>query len=370
MYNSNGNEEVTYYNVSSFPFPPKVNWATHPYGKDSTDQTNDGKTNEMSYAPPRPPKKSSSKPTTPTTISAQQIKPSCSPKSPGDVGHSVGVYENLEDNHNPETSSTSSSLHSPPGSAGPPGGLYCNIPDTTIENKTAGASQQQISQPSSSPNPSITSGNSPSAIPPKIDRNLKPEVKKANEINAALRNHSTPSTSSQSRTGCMTLPNKSSQQKFGGSYFPGPEIDRSRKPSDGHLTLSSTPAQIKSQQLAMQNNSKASASVRRDTSTLPNPNSSRRRAGPLISPHDKKSPTFHEYETAQELVYMQIDCKTIKDSEVRSQTLTRLGDKKVGGIPSAEGSVEYRLIDHVKTAALNKMMEERKKQLSTSTTKH
>lgn len=363
------NEEVTYYNVSSFPFPPKVNWATHPTG---TDVASDGrpqgqKQDDVHYAPPRPPKKISSKPTTPTTVTAQS-KPSCSPKCPDDshnfAEHSAGVYENLEEN--PETSSISSSLHSPPGSAGM---LYCNIPDTT-ENKTS--HQHQNSLPSASPSPSHTSASSVSAIPPKVDRNLKPEVKKAIESNAAGKNHTASSSSNpQSRPGCMTLPGKSSQNNFYGHgiYYPGPEIDRTRKPSDGHLTLGSTPAQIRSQ--SAQNSSKATTNSRlHASSTLPG---NRRRAGPLISPHDKKSPAFHEYETAQELSgqYMQIDCQAIKESEARSHTLKLPNNKKIGGSPtSTEGSVEYRLIDHVKTKALNQMRLDREKQLQTNTTRH
>ncbi|ODM98163.1 Protein daughter of sevenless [Orchesella cincta] len=376
---SGGNEEVTYYNMSSFPFPPKVNWATYPYKRDANEPVDESKTphgqrsNDASYVPPRPPKKNSSKPTTPTSTTPSQTKPNSGRKSPDQVhsptGHSAGIYENVDEV--PDSSSTSSSLHSPPSSAG---GLYCNISDTT-ESKTAGASVYQnpsASKPSTSPSPSSSSmsGNQGSAIPPKVDRNLKPEVKKANEINAALKNHQTPlASNAQSRLGCMTLPNKSSQNNFysSGTHYPGPEIDRTRKPSDGNLTLGCTPAQLKYQS-AMQNNSRNPNSSRMNTSTLPN---QRRRAGPLISPHEKKtsSPIFHEYESTQDLIgtYMQIDCKTIKDSEPRPQALKLPPNKKLGVGPAPPGgSVEYKVIDHVKTKALNQMRMEREKQLETN----
>ncbi|CAL8115102.1 unnamed protein product [Orchesella dallaii] len=386
MFNpSGGNEEVTYYNLSSFPFPPKVNWATYPYRKDSkdaNDSVDDSKlqqgqrSNDASYVPPRPPKKNSSKPTTPTSTTPQ-VKSSSGSKSPGQAhspmatGHSAGIYENVDEG--PDSPSTSSSLHSPPSSAG---GLYCNISDTT-ESKTAGPSVYQnpsASKPNASPSPSATSGTSGSAIPPKVDRNLKPDVKKANELNATLKNQQNQlASNAQSRLGCMTLPNKSSQNNFysSGTYYPGPEIDRTRKPSDGNLTLGCTPVQLKYQS-AMQNNARIPNGSRMNTNTLPN---QRRRAGPLISPHEKKSYAHihHEYESAQELsgTYMQIDCKTIKESEVRTQALKQSSNKKLGlGPAPIGGSVEYKVIDHVKTKALNQMRMEREEQLQTNPPRH
>lgn len=373
----NGNEEVTYYNTiqSSFPFPP-VNWATHPHKKESKDggdgAANDGKQGQRpadaTYAPPRPPKKSSSKPTTPTTTA--QPKSSCSPKNSEDsqAVQYVGIYENVDEN--PDSSSPSSSLHSPPGSAG---GLYCNIPDTTnSESKTVGTPLYQNPQPSSSPNPATTSGNSASAIPPKVDRNLKPEVKKASEINAASKNQ--PSTSSeQSRQGCMTLPNKSSQNNFyRGEAYPGPEIDRTRKPSDGSFTLSSTPAQLKYNSTTA-NNSRGptNSGMNARTNTLPIPNSSKQRTGPLILPHDKKGSSYTDG-SSQGLsgTYMQIDCTAIREHE-RSPTL-KVPTIKKPGAPGApvDGAVEYRLIDHVKTRALNQMRMDREQQLKQNTSRH
>lgn len=341
-FNPNTNEEITYYNTSSFPFPPPL---AYPHRRDGSDDSSFHKSND---APPRPPKKNSSKPTTPTTV-ATQSKPSCSPKSIDEshqsVGHSAGVYENLEDN--PETSSTSSPLHSPAG------GLYCNIPDAS-DGKSAGAANLSL-KASPSPSPSSTSGTSLSAIPPKVDRNLKPEVRKANELNSGTK--SNPLASHSNLRTCNTLPNKST-----GCIYPGPEIDRSRKPSDCPvpLTLSSTPAQLK----AMKNDARSGSHVRvTNISTLPNRG---RRNGPVhclnerfpYSSHDDSSPGLCG-------AYMEIPFeKSTTDLEIRAHTLKPAN--KTNLLSAKEGTVEYRVIDHVKTKALNQMRQDRERQFKMS----
>jgi len=339
-------------NVFEFPPPPQVNWATHPKKRDHTCAENPSsdtiKANTAPanvVAPPRPPKKSPAL----TAITVSPPLPSDTVANSGcGGGKTLTETEETQD-----SSSTCSSLHSPPGSAGV---VYCN----TAELADAKASRPVVSGPcipsGSSKSPSSKNMGTP---PPVVDRNLKPLRR---ETTAADTNFRSPTASRFStsqkfptpsyNSGTMTLPSR----QYRPGVVTGPLIDRSRKPSEGHspLTLGPTPAQVKSQGHFQDN-----WSAMGGRGTLPS--SLQRRAGPVLSPNDKRPIIYHEYEQAKDpqVTYLQIDCQTMRGTD--SPKFPSNAKKTAHSDPN--DSVEYRLIDPVMTQALRTTMEERERKL-------
>ena len=327
------NNESRYCNTS-FPFPPKVNWATHPAKKEGLDNDPGNSPSEMPTlnAPPRPPKKSSSAVTSslnspspgdpPRTVMPQQSNP-----------RTVFPYDSMDDTH--DSSSTCSSLHSPPGSAGV---VYSNIPDMSPVHPNSNNNSMN----------SHALGSDPDSLPPKVDRNLKPDLRRPLESPSYKSCQQSPTAKFPNGKHCsraMTLPSKSSQR----GYPTGPS---SRKTHDNPIMLGPTPAQIKTQGGVACMRYPAQES---NTSTLPS-----RRIGPGLSSSEKKPFKVHEYEAAPELTYTQLDYKVdskpapLKHSHKRSQSTSQADEA---------GAVEYRLIDHIKTQALNQTMQDREVQL-------
>lgn len=318
-------------------------------------------------APPRPPKKGNP----PVAVTVSSPQPSSAGADSGKLSANCYAGTPFETEETHDSSSTCSSLHSPPGSAGV---VYSNISDLCDPKNISGgpgnsgtlASSQALKSNSSS---SQSASGSP---PPTVDRNLKPLRRDKREpIPKPQTTHFSPTqklpTPSYS-SGTMTLPSRNHQGHRHPAFVAGPVIDRTRKPFDGHLTLGPTPVQIKGQGQSSQ--SFSHHNNRGLIGTLPS--SPLRRAGPVISPNDKKI-IYHEYEQAPDLkgTYLQIDCQGPKESESpkfpNGGKLTP-GKKSFGGFhPDTSGSVEYRLIDPIKTKALNKTREDREKQLRSNT---
>jgi hypothetical protein len=349
--------DVTYCNSSVFQFPPKVNWATHPSKRDTDSDATPTPTptsadassslySASALAPPRPPKSKANG----SPISISVTSPSSASAVPEPLTSPTVPFDHEEA---PDSSSTCSSLHSPPSSAG---AVYCNIAELNEQPK---------------PRSSILScgpvKRNPNIPPPVVDRNLKPL--KRREGFEADRDRVSPTNNLPAASyvsGTQTLPSRGGQYNRSNGFSAGPIIDRTRKPPDGTLSLGPTPAQIKSHG---QSNQSLSASY--NQKTLP---SSPRRAGPMISPgNDKRPVVYHEYEQAHEMrgTYMQIDCQMNKDAESPKPKTIKPGVARKGpGTPNSNdpnGFVEYRLIDPVKTKALNRTIEDREKQLRNNT---
>ncbi|OXA45500.1 protein daughter of sevenless [Folsomia candida] len=393
--------DVTYSNSSVFQFPPKVNWATHPSQREHTDSdatptptptSADSKmvTGSPAVPPPRPPKsKMNGSPvsvtvTSPPSQQASSDTAAAATTTPTDTvaaadSVAVAATDHLKSPLTPcetedtlDSSSTCSSLHSPPSSAG---AVYCNISE--IDSRSAAARGTLVSSGSLNANsptsPSeLTASTTEGAPPPVVDRNLKPlrntepfEAKRTITTNTTSK-----STTSSYASGTMTLPSRGGQynsRQHGYAFFAGPVIDRSRKPPDGHLSLGPTPAQMKSSHGGGGRQS-FSTSQHYNQRTLPS--SPHRRAGPVVSPNERRPPVFHEYEQANEMkgTYLQIECQN-KDAvspkfPAPAKTMSgRRGFASIHPPIDPSGSVEYRLIDPVKTKALNRTIEDREKQL-------
>jgi hypothetical protein len=347
-----------------FEFPPKVNWATHPTKRDHSDAGTPSADSKASSAPPRvppprPPKKSVVNPASiAVTVSSPQ------PSSTEVNSKSVGGATEVDETH--DSSSTCSSLHSPPGSAGV---VYCNTADLLDAKNARLAANSQVPSLSSKSNqsPSTTDMDTP---PPVVDRNLKPlrrDTTKSADTNFRSTASSrfspsqklpTPSYSS----GTMTLPSRHVQNNRPG-FVSGPVIDRTRKPFDasGPLTLGPTPAQMKSQSRVPENWSSVSIGGRGNVGTGTLPSSLHRRAGPVISPSDKRPVIYHEYEQARELQgqYLKIYLPSTKGTDSpKPNPIVKKNQPADGG-----GSVEYLVIDPVMTQALKTTREERERKL-------
>jgi hypothetical protein len=108
------------------------------------------------------------------------------------------------------------------------------------------------------------------------------------------------------------------------------------------------------------------------------PSSPQRRVGPVVSPNDKRPIIYHEYEQANEMkgTYLQIECPINKEESPKFHPSAATTVKPMGGLRKtatslqsidSNSSVEYRLIDPVKTTALKITMVDREKQLRNNT---
>lgn len=393
-----GGGDVTYSNSSVFQFPPKVNWATHPSKRLGEHTDSDatltptptsadgnrggGRLLGGVVAPPRPPKPRRNG----SPVESSPPMGESSPRSPIEEG---------------DTATVVSVQVSPPNSAG---AVYCNISDvmrTTSSNNSP-----------TDPPPTVTGG--PPPPPPVVDRNLKPPPPDARPFPSPTNGSPTGRLPPSYASGTMTLPSRGGQYAGSGSgrqaFFAGPVIDRTRKPPEGrpdfpqsqshHLSLGPTPAQIKSSGgpgVSHGRSMSSSGTQQYNQRTLPSSSSSPRRAGPILSPNEKRPFIYHEYEQAEEMkgTYLQIQCQPTTHSV--SQSHGKMGDspkfstaipankgrglgvgerglrKGVGGGAllhhpiDPNGSVEYRMIDPVKTKALNRTIEDREKQLRNNT---
>ncbi|CAG7724809.1 unnamed protein product [Allacma fusca] len=336
----------------------EVNWATHPAKKEGSDAESVSAQPErpVATAPPRPPKKTVSAIT--ATNSPQCIE-SSKPLLQSASTRNCFSYDNFEETH--DSSSTCSSLHSPPGSAG---ALYSNITDISpVYQNPPSISGNPVSQSQMNLSTTPADSSARGTLPPKVDRNLKPDLRKPIEspsYKSFQQQSPTGSYPSKHSSGAMTLPSsKSSQRQVSGA---GPKFDRNWKAPDSKLTLGPTPAQIKGQAA---NNFAKVPTVKCQSKCHMNtlPSSQRRRVGPAISPHGKKPQFFHEYEPPPELIYLQIDSKT-SEGDPR-HTSSKISHTRSPSASHAEdaGSVEYKLIDHVKTQALNHTRQDREEQL-------
>jgi len=311
------------YSNTLFPFPPKVNWATHPARKDSN--SNCTGLNDKIVPPPRPPKK-----TPVATFSMQQIV----------EGESLVSIPCVNGEHKCENVEE------------------CQDSSSTCSSTPTSECRQIYSPQSSSIGHTCAFTFSPNGeTPPRIDRSLKPSivsspctVADSSDMNRSPSHF--PSSHMPSNKS-MTLPSRGSHQSP--STFVGPPVDRSRKPDDA-IRLAPTPAQLAGNRMP---ESSRSHSMKTAISTLP----SGRRNGPKLSPKNGTNHFDHGNSDLQG-TYTKIECHN--ESLGKSGSSVKSGAKK-GVMIHHSDDVEYRMIDHDRTKALNKMKQDREQQLRSNT---